>query len=236
MTSHFVDASRAAISLAILVLAACGGGGGIAPPSGLSYAQPPAFVINHAIAPLMPTVTGQVTSYAVAPALPTGLALDSATGASSGTPTAIAAKSSYTVTAGNAGGSTTASVSIGVNDVAPTIAYSIPYFAYTAGLPAQAIKPTTSGGAIITWSVSPALPAGFTLSQADGSISGQPTAAAASATYTITAANSGRQSSATLTIAVAAAPLLDLGLVSAAAVQSFAAQIEVAPDRQMPAR
>ena len=224
MKKHFVDASRAAISLAILVLTACGGGGGsgLAPPSGLSYAQPPAFVINQAITPLMPTVTGQVTSYAVAPALPTGLALDSATGAISGTPTAIAAKSSYTVTARNAGGSTTASVSINVNDLAPAIAYSIPYLSYTAGLTAQAIKPTTSGGAIVTWSVSPALPAGFTLSQADGSISGQPTAGTAAANYTITAANSGGQSSATLTIAVAAAPLLDLGLVSAVTLMRYA--------------
>jgi hypothetical protein len=223
MTTHFVGALRAATALAILVLTACGGGGGggLAPPSDLSYAQPPAFVINQAITPLMPMVTGQVTSYAVTPALPTGLFLDSAIGAISGTPTAIAARSNYTVTARNASGSTTASVSINVNDVAPAIAYSIPYLAYTAGITAQAIKPTTSGGAIVTWSVSPALPTGFTLSQADGSISGQPTAAAAAANYTITAANSGGQSSATLTIAVAAAPLLDLGLVSTVTLMRY---------------
>jgi hypothetical protein len=83
--------------LAIIVLTACGGGGGggIAQPSGLSYAQPPAFVINQAITPLTPTVMGQVTSYTVTPALPKGLTLNSATGAISGTPTAIAAGANY---------------------------------------------------------------------------------------------------------------------------------------------
>src|SRR5271163_2970854 len=98
-------------SFFVLVIAGCGGGGGSGvsgppSPSGLTYAQPPAYVINQAITSLTPTVTGQVTSYGVSPALPEGLALDPDSGVISGTPTAIAAKATYVVTANNAGGST----------------------------------------------------------------------------------------------------------------------------------
>lgn len=104
-----------------LLLQACGGGGGDdpppqqqapPPPSALSYASPQTFAVGTAITPLSPTVTGSVTSYAVAPVLPAGLTLDSATGAIAGTPTAPAATADYTVTASNAGGSTTFALSI----------------------------------------------------------------------------------------------------------------------------
>lgn len=113
--------------LTLTLLAACGGGGGggssttppPTPPSGLSYPAPPAFVVGTAISPLTPTVTGTVTSYSVSPALPAGLALNAGSGVIAGTPTAVAAKASYTVTASNLGGSTTASVSI---TVGPAIA------------------------------------------------------------------------------------------------------------------
>ena len=207
--------THAALPLLLLLLVSCGGGGGgFSRPVNLSYPQPSAFVINQAITPLMPAVMGHVTSYAVSPALPTGLALNSDTGVISGTPTAIAAKASYTVRAENLGGSTSAILSITVNDVAPLIAYSSAYYGYTADVTAKTFTPTLAGGAVVTWSVNPALPPGLALSAVDGSVSGMPTAAAAPATYTIIAANSGGQSIATLTIAVAAAPFLDLGPVS----------------------
>ena len=119
------------------------------------------------------------------------------------------------------GGGNGASGGSVANVHAPSVAYSSPYYAYTAGVSAQTIKPTTSGGAVVTWSVSPALPPGLALSTADGSISGQPTAAAAAANYKITAGNPGGQSSATLTIAVAAAPLLDLGLASSVTLMRY---------------
>lgn len=204
--------------LFLIFLASCGGGhggsNGPAAPTGLSYAQPPAFVINQAIASLTPTVMGQVTSYSVNPTLPAGLTLSSTTGVLSGTPTVISAATSYTVTAMNTGGSTTANISITVNDLSPSLSYSSPYYAYTAGVAAQTITPQVGGGPVVAWSVTPPLPAGLTLSATDGSISGTPTAAAATANYTVTASNSGGPTSTTLAIAIAASPLLDLGLAS----------------------
>lgn len=213
-----IGAKLALLSYGLLALTACGGGGGgssgtgapmTAAPSGLQYPTVPAFVINRAIAPLTPTVVGQVTSYAVSPGLPQGLSLSTTTGVISGTPTRLAAKTNYTIKATNAGGSSTAIVSIVVNDVAPSILYSS-YYAFTANVAAQ-ITPAVSGGAVVTWDIKPPLPTGLVFSNTDGSISGTPTAAAAPSTYTVTATNSGGQSIAVMTLAIAGAPLLDLG-------------------------
>jgi hypothetical protein len=210
MTGH-----RFSFLLLAALLAGCGGSGGSSTPkpapSNLSYASPPAFTVGQSIAALTPTVTGTVTGYAVSPALPAGLSLDSSTGVISGMPTAPAPQASYTVTASNSAGSTTAKVAILVNDVGPTIAYSSPYYSFTNGVPAQTTAPKVSGGAVVNWSANPALPDGLTMSSADGSISGTPSASAAPTTYVVTAANSGGHATATLTIAVSSAPILDLG-------------------------
>src|SRR5665811_2193658 len=103
--------------LLTLQLSACGGGssGGspqMPSPSGLVYPSPPLLIIGTAITPLTPTVSGTVTQYAISPALPAGLSLSTITGEISGTPAAPAGKTSYTVTASNGTGSTSAAVSI----------------------------------------------------------------------------------------------------------------------------
>ncbi len=124
MSTSFTRTVRARVlwvATLLSALSACGGGGGgssgtpppvTAAPSDLQYPAAPTFVINTAIAPLTPSVDGEVTSYGVSPALPAGLSLSTTSGVISGTPTRVAAKASYTVKATNAGGSTTASVSI----------------------------------------------------------------------------------------------------------------------------
>ena len=66
--------------------------------------------------------------------LPSGLSFNTSTGAISGTPTAVSSSTSYTVTATNAGGSGTASVTIQVNDVSPySLSYSGTPFTLTKG-------------------------------------------------------------------------------------------------------
>jgi Putative Ig domain len=55
-----------------------------------------------------------VTSYAVNPTLPKGLSLNGSTGMIAGTPTTMTSEASYTVTASNSGGATTATVQIAV--------------------------------------------------------------------------------------------------------------------------
>ena len=72
-----------------------------------------------------------MTSYTVSPALPAGLSLSASTGIISGTPTAVTATASYTVTASNSAGSTTASLTITVNIAAPA---GLSYTTGTGGL------------------------------------------------------------------------------------------------------
>ena len=87
----------------------------LAAPSNLVYPQTTiAASVGQAIIPDIPTVTGTVNSYSVSPALPAGLSLNITTGTISGTPSAVAAQTAYTVTVSNAGGNTTASVTITV--------------------------------------------------------------------------------------------------------------------------
>ena len=85
------------------------------PPSALSYTPALASgTVGTPISSLMPTVTGTVTSYSVSPTLPLGLSLDESSGVISGTPTAVSALDTYTLTAANGTGNTTATVTIEV--------------------------------------------------------------------------------------------------------------------------
>lgn len=111
--------------LICLLLAACGGGGGggdknsggnpVNAPGGLSYTSPVTATVGVAVAAITPSVTGTAASFAVTPALPAGISLNTTSGAISGTPTAAAAQATYTVTATNAGGSTSFALVLTVN-------------------------------------------------------------------------------------------------------------------------
>lgn len=203
-----------------LFLSACGGGGGNgAPPSGgvsepaptgLSYRSPQVLVVSQAMSPLSATVTGSASSYSVSPALPAGLSLNATTGTISGTPTAVAAAASYTITASNSGGSTTANLSITVNDGAPTISYGSSDFSFTSGVPVG-VAAVNTGGAVVSWSIDRQLPEGLTFNTADGSIGGVPTVPGNEATYVVSAQNSGGTDTVEITIAVDSGTLLDLG-------------------------
>jgi len=84
-------------------------------PSGLSYTpSSQTGTVGTAITNMTPAVTGTVTNYSVSPALPAGLSIDATNGVVGGTPTAATASANYTVTAANAGGSTTNNVIIEV--------------------------------------------------------------------------------------------------------------------------
>ena len=77
---------------------------------------------------------------------------------------------------------------------------------YTKGALVTTNIPSSSGGVVTLYSVSPALPAGLSLSSSTGTISGTPIAATAANIYTVIASNLGGSNTATLTITVIDAP------------------------------
>ena len=213
-------------AVGIILAMGCGGGGGggsaptppsIQAPTGLTYSTNPAVYTNGvAITPNTPSSSGgAVASYSVSPPLPAGLVLNTATGVVSGTPTAVTATGSYTVTATNAGGSTTASLAITVNAAvaAPTgLTYSTNPAVYTNGVAITPNTPSSGGGAVVSYGVSPTLPAGLALNTTTGVVSGTPTAVTATASYTVTATNTAGSTTASLTITVNAAVVAPTGL------------------------
>jgi len=174
-------------------------------PSSITY-NPSSFTLikDSSMTAVTPTSSGgTVISWAVSPSLPAGLALDSSTGEISGTPTAITAYGTYTITASNTGGSATASITILVNDAAPSsLAYSASPFTLTKGSAMTSATPTFSGGTPTFWAISPTLPAGLAFDTSTGTLSGTPTAVSSSATYTLTATNAGGSDSTTFTLQV----------------------------------
>ncbi|MCP5498469.1 MAG: DUF1554 domain-containing protein [Leptospiraceae bacterium] len=171
---------------------------GITAPSALTYTGSPyTFLQNASISSQTPTVTGTVTSCTSSPTLPAGLSIDASTCAISGTPSTVQAAITYTITASNAGGSTTASISITVN----SFSYTGSTFVFKAGTAINSLSPT-GVGTITACSSTPTLPAGLNLSSSCV-ITGTPGSAQTATNYTITATISGGTPNTTISIKVA---------------------------------
>jgi hypothetical protein len=114
----------------------------------------------------------------------------------------------FTVAAINAVGTGPASIpSSPVTPTAPTappsgLSYATNPATYTVGTAITPNSPSSSGGAVASYAVSPTLPAGLTLDPVSGVLTGTPTAPASTATYTVTAMNSVGNTSVGLSITV----------------------------------
>jgi mono/diheme cytochrome c family protein len=178
-----------------------------APPTSLAYATNPVVATRGSAIPNdSPSNSGgTVVSYSVSPALPSGFSLNTSTGVVSGTPTAIQTRTSYTVTATNSGGSSTVALLIQVNDIPPSsLTYTNMSPTYTVGAPIPTNSPTSSGGPVVSYSVSPDLPSGISIDSVSGLITGTPTAVGGPSNYQVTATNTGGSTTATLSITMQA--------------------------------
>ncbi len=152
---------------------------------------------------------GAVISYSISSTLTTGLSFDTTTGTISGTPLVVTGSTSYTITATNSGGMAMATVAITVNEAVPIISISTDTLVATVDTAIQQITIVSSGGAVVSYSISPTLTSGLSFDTATGTISGTPTVVASLATYyTITATNTRGSDSTTIAITVNA-PKLD---------------------------
>ncbi len=126
-------------------------------------------------------------SYSVSPTLPLGLSFNASTGAVSGTPTATSVVTTYTVTVSDANDATaTATFSLTVN-AAVTATVAIATEALTYNTPASFTPITGTGGTgALSYSISPVLPAGLSISSSTGAISGTTSVITAATTYTVT--------------------------------------------------
>ncbi len=106
---------------------------------------------------------------------------------------------------GGGGGSSGGGGGGGGSTPAPT---NLSYPAAPAFVVGKVISPLSPSvtGTVTTYSVSPELPAGLSLSASTGVISGTPTAVTSAASYTVEASNAGGSASATITIMVNNAP------------------------------
>jgi DNA-binding beta-propeller fold protein YncE len=211
---HAMRYTSAILTLALL-LTGCSGSGNtgnptkplptVAAPADLKYGTPSAtYGVGSAIAANHPSSSGgSVASYSVVPTLPWGLSMNTTTGVIEGTPTVATPETNYTVTAYNASGSASVSLSITVTNGAPAhLQYSSNPATYTANAPILANVPSSSGGAPTQYAVNPALPASLKLNAGSGVISGVPSTATPASTYTVTASNAFGSTQAVLTIAI----------------------------------
>ena len=176
------------------------------PPSGLSYTtENMTLEKGTAMTPNLPSTSGgAITSWEISPSLPSGLTWGTSDGKISGTPSILqTTKVTYTVWANNSGGSTSANVNITINDVAPSISYSTTEITGTKGVAiSPSIGPTTSGGTITSWEISPSPGSAFNFNTGNGYISGTPSVLLSRTQYTIWANNSGGSSVAYVNVTI----------------------------------
>lgn len=174
-------------------------------PTGLIYGANPVVFSRSTYGQSDPAylATGLNVTYTVNTPLPAGLLLNPYTGEIHGTPTALSAASNYTITATNAYGNTTATLSLAAVELAPYgLTYGSQTLVYTNGTAITSLTPVSHGGALVSYAVSPALPTGLSLNTTTGVISGTPGAVTAAANYTITGTNTGGTTTAILNITV----------------------------------
>ena len=160
------------------------------------------FFKDVPITPVIPTSTGGVPSlWEISPALPTGLSLRG-DGAIVGIPFVDSPATNYTIWANNTGGSSTVVLEITVNGTGIFISYPYNTAELAQYSPMMALYPSTSGAAVVSWSIEPTLPNGIFFGTNNGTIWGTPNTLAESAVYTINATGVEDYGLSTVTISV----------------------------------
>ena len=143
----------------------------------------------------------------MSPALPTGLSLRG-DGAIIGIPFVDSPATNYTIYANNSGGTGTEMIEITVNGTGVFINYPYNTAELAQYSPMMALYPSTSGAAVVSWTIEPTLPSGIFFGTNNGTIWGTPNTLTESTVYTINATGVEDYGISTVTISV----LLDTDL------------------------
>ena len=192
--------------------------------------QPPAAIDNVSltyIPPIPPTVTSFTPSTAcdgtsssvtitgtnfTAPATVqfNGVSAPSTSIVNATTITAVLPASGVTtgfVSVTTPNGTATSAAILTINQPPAGLTYTLPTTIYCEGTAITDNTPSSGGGAVTSFSVSPALPTGLDLNLSTGIISGTPVTASAATDYVVSATNSCGSSTQTLNITVTSPPL-----------------------------
>ena len=170
-----------------------------------------------------------ITSY-TATSNPGGIT-GSITQAGSGTitVTGLTPSTSYTFTVKatnsiDTSSASSASASITTNVSAPAFTLSSSSESKTVNTALTGYTISSTGGAIASYAISPAAPAGLTFNTTTGLLSGTPTSVAPATTYTITATNATSSTTQTFTLTVTAVPVVATNSAAEVAAQAEAAR------------
>lgn len=145
--------------------------------------------------------TGGPGTYTYVPALPTGITGTTA-GHVSGTPTAVTASGAYLMICTNTTGCDTASVTFQVFLGRPIFSYLHQTVTYDSGVTITPNTVISTGGAIASFAIDPALPADLSFNTTTGAITGTPAATQEATEYTVTGTNASNHAHYVVTITV----------------------------------
>ena len=132
---------------------------------------------------------GMAESWSILPDLPDGLIFNN--GVVYGTPIVNSTAELFTVTAVSEGGISQWSFYLEVLEPAPVFNYQILDYVLYKDAPFEAIKPSSFGGSIASYTITPTLPSGMFFDENRGILQGVPLIVSPEIQYTITAENSG---------------------------------------------
>jgi hypothetical protein len=178
-------------------------------PKSVSYAGSPfSFTKGVAISTITAITTGTPKSCTVTPTLPTGLIFDNVTCDISGTPLDYSPNKTYTITATNSKGSSTATIDIQVNwSLQPpnSLTFTNSFISLEKNVAMTAVTSSTmSGGAAASCSTNPTLPTGLSirLNANTCEVYGTPTTNQTAKPYSITATNEAGSISSSIVITI----------------------------------
>ncbi len=162
------------------------------------------FTASQAISMISPSnAGGAVSSWGISPAAPSGLAFNTSNGTLTGTPTSQQASTNYVISATNAFGSDTLTITIEIRPQSPDLGFlAVSVYQFNRNVAITPISPSNGGGAATSWTAVPSLPSGLTISQVTGAITGIPASTQSAINYTITAINSGGSDSLNISIEI----------------------------------